>query len=681
MPVTVKEKRLIIDGKPVRILSGEVHYWRLDPENWRPILETAKECGLTMIATYVPWRVHEAERGKFDFGESGNANLDLAAFLTLCQEMGFYVFLRPGPLIVSEMTHGGLPDWLFEDPDMLTWNSQDKAGKFGSFADAGNPCYLHPKYLEIARTWLTKVNDIARPYFHTNGGPIVIVQLDNEVSMICLDSYFASEYNPVVVGPDGFYHQWLKNKYENIHQVPYKDKPSLIREIEPPRSLPTKPGEGDEAEEIPVSFEDDIERYFDWAEFKEDFMAEYVAALARIERGDNLRTEIFAVNFNPHRPLDVPNCWWKIERAADNGITGYDYYKRSHMRWEDFQKTALSARYSCAVTKLPWSPEWMCGIWGDDFGGDGVVGPQHTEFLYTVGLAYGLVGFNHYMYAEREHWSFCPVNEFGQKRYNFEALQAMTALHKELDPPSLEIDSRVGLLYARKYQWLPYIEDGFAARDDQVQIGKRTVDGTKNGETAKEYEGLFSLLLQLSYAPTIITPEMNFDDAYRMKVLIVPCQERMDPSLLEMIYNVARTGVRIVFDPDPPVKDWDGKPLEIKAPANADIVSTGKRFAQSKWGKETEEERETLRQALNGIGPAVETGDPDVPAVLHSRGRDRYLFVMNLNNRSKMVTVSLPFECRDMTDMRSGEKLPVENGKITLPVDCKFGRILKARVR
>lgn len=212
MTVAVEGRRLVVDGSAVPLLSGEVHYWRLDRRFWRSVLEAVRDCGLTMVGTYVPWRVHEPRRGTFDFGAAPGSSLDLAAFLHLCRQLGLYVFLRPGPLIVSEMVHGGLPGWLFEDRMILTHNAQGEVATFGAFADAGSPCYLHPAYLGHVRAWLKAVNRVVRPFLHTNGGPIVLVQLDNEISMICLHSCFAGDYNPVVAETGGLYQRRMERK-------------------------------------------------------------------------------------------------------------------------------------------------------------------------------------------------------------------------------------------------------------------------------------------------------------------------------------------------------------------------------------------------------------------------------------------------------------------------------------
>ncbi|MGB9588964.1 MAG: beta-galactosidase, partial [Armatimonadota bacterium] len=119
MSVQYQNKMVLLDGEKLQLMAGEVHYWRLEREFWKPILERLLEAEIHMVATYVPWRVHMPQPGEVNFGHGPNDPLNLRAFLDLAQEMGLRVFLRPGPLIVSEMRCGGLPDYLFEDESIL----------------------------------------------------------------------------------------------------------------------------------------------------------------------------------------------------------------------------------------------------------------------------------------------------------------------------------------------------------------------------------------------------------------------------------------------------------------------------------------------------------------------------------------------------------------------------------
>ncbi|OBS59551.1 hypothetical protein A6R68_09322, partial [Neotoma lepida] len=125
-----KGSDFVLEDSTFQIFGGSIHYFRVPREYWRDRLLKMKACGLNTLTTYVPWNLHEPERGKFDF----SWNLDLEAFIQLAAKIGLYVILRPGPYICSEIDLGGLPSWLLQDPDMklrTTYRGFTKAYKHG----------------------------------------------------------------------------------------------------------------------------------------------------------------------------------------------------------------------------------------------------------------------------------------------------------------------------------------------------------------------------------------------------------------------------------------------------------------------------------------------------------------------------------------------------------------------
>ena len=103
--IGVKGDDFVFDGKPLQIISGELHYERIPREYWRDRLQKARAMGLNTISTYVFWNVHEPKPGVYDFSGS----LDVAAFIRIAQEEGLHVILRPGPYACAEWDLGGLP--------------------------------------------------------------------------------------------------------------------------------------------------------------------------------------------------------------------------------------------------------------------------------------------------------------------------------------------------------------------------------------------------------------------------------------------------------------------------------------------------------------------------------------------------------------------------------------------
>lgn len=163
--------------KPYYLASGDIHYFRIYPTEWRRHLLLAKDFGLNTIQTYVPWNLHEPEKGKFDF----ECHLDICAFLELADEMGFKVLLRPSPYLCSECDFGGLPGWLAcEELDIRCSDE---------------------RYLKHVKEYYEILIPKILPYLSTNGGPIIMVAVENE--------YGGSGY-------DKEYLVELKNMLENL---------------------------------------------------------------------------------------------------------------------------------------------------------------------------------------------------------------------------------------------------------------------------------------------------------------------------------------------------------------------------------------------------------------------------------------------------------------------------------
>lgn len=146
-----------LNNEVFRVLSGTVQYFRIHPAQWRDRLLKLKACGLNTVETYSCWNLHEAVEGNFDF----TGGLDLGAYLDLAAELGLYVIFRPGPYICAEWDMGGLPSWLLTYPGIKLRCS-------------------HPVFLEKVRNYLDKIFEIVRPRLISNGGNIIMMQIENE---------------------------------------------------------------------------------------------------------------------------------------------------------------------------------------------------------------------------------------------------------------------------------------------------------------------------------------------------------------------------------------------------------------------------------------------------------------------------------------------------------------------
>ena len=167
-----------IDLRTDLVVSGEIHYFRLGRDEWADRLDTAARTGVTAIATYIPWLAHELPDGTFDFGER-HPHLDLAGFLRLCADRGLAVIARPGPFVMAELKNEGLGySVMRRHPEIRC------VGWRGELRPETIVDYLHPAYLDGVRAWFDAVIPILAEHAASRGGPVIGVQLDNEIGML-----------------------------------------------------------------------------------------------------------------------------------------------------------------------------------------------------------------------------------------------------------------------------------------------------------------------------------------------------------------------------------------------------------------------------------------------------------------------------------------------------------------
>lgn len=179
LDVELRDRRILVGGTPRVLRAGEVHYFRLEREGWRRRLELLREAGADTVASYVPWGVHELADGTLDLTGRTRPELDLGAFVDLAAETGLLVVARPGPFQMAELRHEGLPGRLArQHPDLVP------VGWDGAPAPTPDLDVAAPAFLEAARAWLAAVGEVLAPRLAPHGGPVVAVQLDNEVGML-----------------------------------------------------------------------------------------------------------------------------------------------------------------------------------------------------------------------------------------------------------------------------------------------------------------------------------------------------------------------------------------------------------------------------------------------------------------------------------------------------------------
>jgi hypothetical protein len=165
-------RSLIIDGKPVFICSGSMHYFRCPRELWKDRLQKLKDAGLNCVETYLAWNLHEPEEpaNPDDFSKLRDME-QIGDFIQTARDLGLYVIIRPGPYICGEVDRGGLPGWLMKyQPDGL---------RLGRFLRGNSP-----EMLAWDRHWLTAAASVVKPHLITNvpkgSTGVILWQLENE---------------------------------------------------------------------------------------------------------------------------------------------------------------------------------------------------------------------------------------------------------------------------------------------------------------------------------------------------------------------------------------------------------------------------------------------------------------------------------------------------------------------
>ncbi|MBZ0274492.1 MAG: beta-galactosidase, partial [Anaerolineae bacterium] len=173
----VKDGHFWLNGQPQLIQAGEFHYFRTPRDQWAHRLGLLKTAGFNTVAAYIPWLWHQPSPDVSDMDGHTHPLRNLAGFLDLAAEMGFWIIARPGPYIMAETINEGVPPWVFERYPGVAFVGQD--GKAQNVVS-----YRHPDFLKCVEGWYEAVFPVLTPRQITHGGNIVMIQLDNEMGMI-----------------------------------------------------------------------------------------------------------------------------------------------------------------------------------------------------------------------------------------------------------------------------------------------------------------------------------------------------------------------------------------------------------------------------------------------------------------------------------------------------------------
>ena len=383
-PITFDRVSYRIDGKPVYLYSGEFHYFRVPRADWRRRMTLFKEAGGNCLATYIPWLIHEPAEGTFVFGDAGPQH-DLEAFFETALEMELYVIARPGPYQYSELVHGGLPRWLYENYPQLRAKTYD-----GKDIGPMSISYLHPLFLEKTRRWFDVVCPIIARHTVAQRRPGRLRPVRQR-----------TDRHPRVVrrtglqrGGDGL---WADRRplsalparkvrrrcgaqsgvWDGVHA--FEDVPAPA-----PSSLAQPP---------------DIRRMKDYFDFYLGTVAEYAHTLVAWMREAGIDTPMVHNAANPEM-----NAYFleTIDALGDDFVLGSDHYYNLDQTWAQNNPTpqyAAKVFVSLEMLRLMGFPPTVFELPGGSASNWPPFTPEDALTCYMTNLAYGMRGHNYYVFT------------------------------------------------------------------------------------------------------------------------------------------------------------------------------------------------------------------------------------------------------------------------------------------
>jgi len=611
---------LRVGDEQLPLYSGAMHYFRLRPDRWRAGLVSLRELGLRMVETYVPWSVHERERGKVDFGQS-DPRLDLGRFLDMAKEEGLYAFVRPGPHINAELTDFGLPRFVIEDKAVQA-RSPRQNPVILSFPPRmfPVPSYASDTYHRLVGSWYDAVAEVVKPRLYPEGN-VVLLQVDNEATGFFRDGPFGQDYHPDALA---LFRAFVLERHGSLKQLnkAYGQRYETVDEVTAPTSFES----GDAA----------LVRLLDWAAFREHLMNH---SLGRMRRRMS-RAGMSGVPVVHNLPLgdggqaaSVP----ALEKVVS--LAGFDYYHAAREHRTIKRRTlALSGS-----SKLAYAPELGAGAppWFTPL--------SHEDSLYCaeVACAYGLRGFNLYMAVDRDRWYGAPIDASGRPRPEARGYKALFAFLSRTRFFNLSRRAEVALVIPREYRRLARITHtlGPISPSTLEAIGASPVDACRRDNLG------FSEPIQLRYWHMLASfaraltaasiPYVSIDSdapASRFngfRAVYSPTWELADEERLDALDAAALDGARLVYGPLVPSVDSRGRALRWTPPEGATLLTDNTDAGVENAVAMLDEEL-SLAHPFRAHPSPVETSvheDADGP---------RVLFVINPDRRGLRASVVMP---------------------------------------
>ncbi|NUP10149.1 MAG: hypothetical protein HOW73_29210 [Polyangiaceae bacterium] len=663
-----------IGGQVVPLHAGSVHYWRLDPKDWRACLLATKALGLKIVDTYIPWSVHELAPGVLELGQS-DPQRDVAAFLKLAHELGLYAIVRPGPHINAELTFFGIPERVVWDPACQARSPQQNPVVLPMLPQAFPvPSYASEVFLDETARFFRALAPALVPLLYP-AGPIVMIQVDNEGAMYFRDGAYDQDYHPDAIA---LYRTFLRDKYRSIEDLsraygfdPSADGAPRFGDLQPPTKFDAK---------TPA----DLVRHVDWAEFHEHLLARAMQRFADALAESGIDGIPRSHNFPPGQESTPLNAA-RVQGAVD--LIGYDYYNKasSSTRVTLMRRTTELAVRSDALGLPAFGCEMGAGF--PPFFPP--LEERDSVFTMLTALAYGLRGFNLYMAVERDRWIGAPIDPHGRERPFSLFWRKLTGALDRLEFAKLQRRCPVRIVIPRNERRLARVTHAFGP----ISGAFFSVAGAGARESCFEDD------LGLGYAPAVEADAFTRMLESALEARGVPFahvggEDRdvslegaswiccvtsggLSPTLFGKLVEAAASGALVTLGPRAP--ELGGARRALVEPLDLSALARASHGLPTVCAADPAAVESIVARAIDTLALPAHGIDPDdVFATIHEDegGTARVLFLINPSSNDCGVRITLDRSITSAVDVLKEQTHTVTDGALDVRVKPKTVRML-----
>jgi beta-galactosidase len=541
----------IRNDKPHFIISGEIHYFRLNANLWDKHLKLLKESGANTASTYIPWDWHEYEERKFDFSGKTDPSKNLIKFIELCKKNELDLIVKPGPYILAEYKNQGLPSWLLEKCTKNAF-ALDENGKIIS---NDLMSYMSEEFLHHTFLWYDKIMPIIAEYQQSENGPISMLQVCNEVGVFQW-LYGRIDYNPKVIS---LYKTFLETKYDSITDINrvYGTNYKAFNDLSAPVGK--------------IENRQQYCAYFDFHLFNRNYYANYL---------DILTKKIRSFDIDVQLTHNIPG--WIYGNAAELPmlISTYDEVMRTNSEIvfgldhipEFF--SFRNAHSDLACNKILAALQPNAPVWAAEFQ-SGTREHQvksyanDLEAFYFASLAHGIKGFNYYMFSQGKNpdkkgyfgktfYFQTPLNSKAEKSSLYKSITKVNRfINKEKE--NLLMSENTSEICVGFYKPYFYTEVTTSQLLKEKRLDVEKLGLYLDPRIVREevfFNGLLRILQTLNYNYSVYDLQnCSIESLLLFKQLWVVSTEFMDPNTQKLLVDYVMLGGHLILYPSIPNLD------------------------------------------------------------------------------------------------------------------------------